>query len=280
MTGICLTVSAIVVVSWYFNSQAARSRLITPMVDIPAEPARPDPAVPLLLTRSDLEPFFTDQHIGLLATRVAERLPQYADWWREVAGFANRCTLDVILQTHEYPGIGPTEMAAIQKKQRRIVELLDYLRPNLIGDEGHDLDTLNLTTCEQSVIDYARQSGQPFDPIEIHQLVLADTASDPMLIYLRHHPTARIIGYEDNDLNALHYTALGLIGPSQTGADYESLHYKLASTRSFVALVRVLKTMRHEHRLHGALIIGYRHSADLESLCRRLGLRRRFYNLS
>lgn len=212
------------------------------------------------------------------ATIVGTHLSTYRQQLHELPVLATGKHLDIILQAHEDPADGFALNPIVIRSKHAIELLLNARRPEVVGNEGQDCDTLNESAMFRMVVQYATQHKIPIDRFSVYRSIQEEQDIDPVLRYGKSHPAARLIGYEDQTLNTLHFDNITWSDEHGPWAEPPHLMTALREMRSLVGLHRMLATMDREHRTHGAMVIGYMHGPELQQLCETIGLQATIYS--
>jgi hypothetical protein len=230
------------------------------------------------LTAVDIDSFIAVPELAVLASAVKQRLPFYDSCWQQIPQVSQGKQIDIILQKHIFRGATREYINDVDRLQQKILSTLEHLRPEMTATEGLSDDRVSIASMTSQMHDFLSQQGQPADSATVETLLQTTYTHNGGLLYLLAHPQARIIGQEDNNLNALHYAAVPWADRNRYEQDSARLMNTLRQERSGIAVYRLLSLMDREQLTYGVLIIGFAHAPELHLLCRRHGIKHRFLN--
>lgn len=222
---------------------------------------------------------------------VRSHLEAYNDLMKGAWQLPTDASIDVVLQMHEPPV--DTVNAEIDRKVReshaRTIRILRQLHPDVLAIEGLPLDTVTPTTLFLSLRDYHRLHRNGVTDDEITGQVERIYRVDPAVAYSNTRSDLVTVGAEMLELNELHTGVIGMIflrnrphaQDSLTSAQMnyaDSANVVLTSTRSIVAVGRLVRAMTAHHAKHGCLVIGADHGHDIPIIFRDAGIHGRVFD--
>lgn len=135
-------------------------------------------------TEKYLYKFSSHPVLGSKCQKVLKELTFYRQFLKENLVSDSSLEIDVILQRHFYPNIEAKEEKRIKESQKRVKELLDSLKYEIIGSEGHQIDPLTLENCFKEVESFYKEAGYPIDTFKIWQAVENYVPFDGVLQYI------------------------------------------------------------------------------------------------
>jgi hypothetical protein len=188
--------------------------------------------------------------------------------------------IDVILQSHDFIGASSAEEQQALASQRKLREYLEAHPCDIIGYEGSQLDDVTIKALVDDAYAQAIQRRMVITRADVERGMNESLPYNGVLLYLKDHPAADVVGTEDLALVELHNTVLNLLGQGiGIGSPLEELNLRLSDLRSDLAIAKLSLKLTAKGKKHGVATIGYLHEQRLRSIFDRFGIRGTFINL-
>jgi hypothetical protein len=215
--------------------------------------------------------------VGSLANQVLAELPGYQQQLdRAISPSDNGLHLDIILVSHGglegklAPGNRVDISQSQLSSQKLAAQILETLRPQLIGFEGSPGDCLTLESLTEEVIKTNWELGKVVVQDQAQKLVLHWIEQDGALMYYHAHPETKLTGMEETPVYLLQIAL-------QQAKLYGELQNSLNRLRSELGLAKTITQLRKNNLSRGAIVVGYTHEDDYRQALAKTGLSSRFY---
>ncbi|MFH0853718.1 MAG: hypothetical protein V1853_04925 [bacterium] len=230
--------------------------------------------------QTQLAEFEHDPYLGALVSDVLVRLPDYQEVVLDGLEIAQRCSIHVVLQMHDYIGSSQYEQQQALDSQSKLRDFLEANQFDVIGFEGNQLEHVTFQALLDDALIQAEKQGIIVTRSQLEQGIAASLPFDGVLMFLNEHPDADIVGIEDLALNRLHDTILGLLQQGYgIGASLEEVNFRLSDLRSDLAVAKLARRLSTSQGTSGALPIGYLHETRLRKVFQRYGISGDFIDL-
>jgi hypothetical protein len=220
----------------------------------------------------------TSPLLDSLATQVLAGLPGYQQQLdRAFVMAGNRLTLDIIVMSHgelAQPLGAPHNRVNISQpeldSQKVVANILETIKPELIGFEGAATERLTLESLAREFINTSWSLGTVIVQDQARRKIANWTEHDGALMYYHNHPETKMTGMEETPVYLL---ALAL----QQAKLNPSLQWDLNRLRSELGLAKTITQLRQNGLSRGAIVAGYTHEQDYRQVLASLPVTARFY---
>ncbi len=229
-------------------------------------------------TKVELTNFLSSQSpftIGYrFATKVWVRLPDLEQTLNSAFASADgSLNLNIILMSHaSMDGKGQTQAGpATLASQNRIREILEATKPEIIGFEGDYGQPVSFLGLAQHIAETNLEFGRLLAPETAQKMITKWISHDGALQYLQDHPTAQLVGTEDQAL----YSLTMLL---QQFDSNNALLPRLYRLRNELGLAKTILELKKRGLTNGVVIPGRLDGPDYKEVLSQLPVKAKFTN--